>query len=348
MGRIGEAASCFIIGVSMVGSHISWQIGSCGERPDVHRYLSPGVLAVMPVQPHVRILSVHRQGGVTEIVVSHGGMIYRTVNRGNTWRYDRNATDCQQFPTVSLSAGCVVSNVDPRILYRRGGPHRADLEVSRDGGRSWTVVHVQTQEGLHLGSAWIVGTGTQDRGRLYCEGSAVGQTRAVYVSEDFGKTFRFLNGNGYVVECRANPDILYSPSGWGLEVSIDKGSVWRFMEGSDILISPIFRDRFGHFRSWNEQSDDMPYELASSINQIETDPLNPNLIYVVSFRGLFRSLDAGKTFALLPLAREKFGEIVNIAVDPVEGKYLFAAVGQDAVFVSENYGCDWRKLDVPW
>jgi len=349
MSRKCEAASCLIIGIFMVAFHMSCQRGSCGEKADLRRYLSPGSQAVMSEQPHnVCILSVHGKDGGSEIVVSYGSDVYRSVDRGKSWQYDRNTMACQQFPTVSLGPGCIVSNVDPRIIYRSGGPHRADIEISRDGGRSWTVVHPQTQEGVHLGSAWIIGTGTRSRGRLYCRGSAVGQIRAVYVSEDFGMTFRCLNGNGYVSECRANPDILYSPSGWGLEVSFDNGLAWRFLEGSDTLISPIFRDRLGRFRSWKEGSDDMPYEMASGIDQIVTDPLNSNLLYILSFKGLFRSSDAGKTFALLPLARDMFGEIVNIAVDPVEGRYLFAAVGKNAVYVSEDYGCNWRKLDMPW
>jgi hypothetical protein len=99
-------------------------------------------------------------------------------------------------------------------------------------------------------------------------------------------------------------------------------------------------------RTWREYSEDDEYSPQYAVEQIETDSNNVNTLYVLTFKGLYRSLDAGRSYHLMPLAPDKVFHIRTIAVDPIDST-LYAAVGGQALFASSDYGCSWRKLTLP-
>jgi len=324
----------------------------CGDDPNIQRILSIGQEATDHFQVSVKLLSIQTNEGTPQILISVGKRIYSSKDNSLNWHREINASDCRQLTIAGNPGGCVISNSDPRTIYRPavGVPHQSDLDRSRDGGRSWKLIHPMSVDGRHLGSVRIVGTGMRDPGRIYAEVTAVGE-RGLYVSENYGETFRSLiDWSGYLVESRANSKVLFSISK-GIVVSIDEGAHWRLLDNGKTIFSPLFMDsrkllRLGsHVRSWRKNTSNEEYGV--NVEQIETDPINPAIIYVLSSKGLYRTMDAGKTFRLLPLGKDRVNEIQMIAVDPVDGRYLFAIVDGKDVFRSSDYGCSWQKLGLP-
>jgi len=81
---------------------------------------------------------------------------------------------------------------------------------------------------------------------------------------------------------------------------------------------PVYRDLKKHIiRTWRENAEDEELRWPQPIEQIETDPSDRNLIYVLTWQGLYRSQDQGKLFRLLPLEIDKALSIDAIAVDPL-------------------------------
>ena len=53
------------------------------------------------------------------------------------------------------------------------------------------------------------------------------------------------------------------------------------------------------------------------------------------------------SYELLPLAMDILRGIDKIAIDPIDGEYIFAAVNEDTIFKSGDYGCTWEKMKLP-
>ncbi len=133
----------------------------------------------------------------------------------------------------------------------------------------------------------------------------------------------------------ANPRVIY--------VGTATGSVWK-SENSGIDWKPIF--------------DDQP---ASSIGAVRICQQNPNIVWIGTGegnprnsagvgRGIFKSIDAGKTWNLLGL--EKTEKISRIALDPYDADVAYvAAMGttwgenpERGVFKTTDGGKSWEKV----
>jgi hypothetical protein len=328
---------------------------TCGEDPGAHRTLTLGWEAYDHFESDIHLLGIQRNRAVTRITVSIKNRIYSSSNRGTTWRSEASEPGCGQFTTIrQINDKCIISNADPQTLYRMtiATPHNSDVEVSRDGGRSWKLVHPKTIKGRHLGKVRILGTGYRSAGRVYADVPDIGEF-GLYVSEDFGEIFKQLSWGGlHLVESRTDPNTLYliMPSD-GIMVSNDRGAKWRPLTSSEIILSPLYIPKsakpvpFPELRSWRTKDDDKEYPI--DIEQVETDPADPEIIYALSTKGLFRSTDAGKTFVLLPLAKDRVESIQMISADPVDGGYLYAVVGGKQLFKSSDYGCSWNEIALP-
>jgi photosystem II stability/assembly factor-like uncharacterized protein len=179
---------------------------------------------------------------------------------------------------------------------------------------------------------------------------ACGERRGIYKSEDYGESYRFLTSRvTYLIESRSSDGILFgvSPGDKRLLISRDGGAAWKPLENSASLFSPIYLDReTRELRTWWQKRSDMERAAGHAIEQLETDPNDARILYVVTFKGLFRSADSGNTFTLLPLAKDKVEGVDGIAVDPEDGRFLYAAVGLSEVYRSGDYGCTWERVEL--
>jgi len=132
---------------------------------------------------------------------------------------------------------------NPNVLWV--GTDDGNLQVSRDGGKTWTnvVTHIK---GLPA-NAWVssLEAGHLDDGTVYAtfDLHTFGDMRPyVYRSADFGKTWAALaapdspvKGYAHVVkEDLVNKDLLFLGTELGLWVSVDGGQQWAHYKGNDL------------------------------------------------------------------------------------------------------------------
>ena len=209
-----------------------------------------------------------------------GNRLFKSYNQGDTYvasedltkRIDRNTIALMGVPgnvsmlskndgVTSYSTIITISEspVMPGVVW--AGTDDGNLQVSRDGGVTFTEVG-KNLPGLpanHL--HWIsrVEASHFDQATAYV---AVDGHRSddlkpyVFVTTDFGKTFRNITGNlpqfgnvQVVREDLKNPDLLFVGTEFGLYASLDRGKTWqKFMNNfptvrtDDILIHPRDND----------------------------------------------------------------------------------------------------------
>ena len=197
-----------------------------------------------------------------------GNRLFRLTSRGDRWEAispDLSTGNPETMITAGSSAetyNTIVSfsesPVSPRILW--AGTDDGNVQVTRDGGATWTNVarnlkglpkanlYVARIEASHFDSATAYIAIDGHRSDVF--------TPLVFVTTDFGKTWRPLAGNlpagGPVKALRedpANPDLLFAGTEFALWFTVDRGKSWnRFRNGlptvafDDIQVHPRDRD----------------------------------------------------------------------------------------------------------
>lgn len=200
--------------------------------------------------------------------------VFRSRDRGETWRIVspdltenrpetrnssrtggtvRDATGAENHHTIYTIGE---SPVDPAVVW--AGTDDGNVQVTRDGGDSWTNV-APNMPGLPEG-LWVshVEPSHHEAPVAYVavDGHRSGD-RAPYIyrTDDFGESWTRITdgipagerGNSVhvVVEDHGDPDLLFAGTEFGAYVSLDRGRTWqRFMEGlppvavRDLVIHP--------------------------------------------------------------------------------------------------------------
>jgi photosystem II stability/assembly factor-like uncharacterized protein len=171
------------------------------------------------------ILSSHN----SQIFYCGGNYVFRSVKKGD---------DLQKIsPEISRTKRGTASALaeSPRnanVLY--AGSDDGYLWVTRDGGTKWA--NVADRVGLP-GPRWVASIEPSRfvEGRAYIVFDAHrsdDDAPYVYVTEDFGQSWKSLRGNlpdgstRVLREDIENPDVLYLGTEFGVWVSIDRGGVW--------------------------------------------------------------------------------------------------------------------------
>ena len=183
-------------------------------------------------------------------VLYHGGnLLFRTSDRGKTWtpisgdltRNDKATQGAGGTPITNEGAG---GEVYGTIVHIAESPHDANtiyagtddglVQVTRDGGRTWTNV---TPQGVGVGLANMVEVSPHDAGTVYL---AFRMDRRgdyapyAFKSTDYGKSWtRIVSGlrDGEPVRVvREDPErrgLLYAGTETGVYVSHDGGASWQ-------------------------------------------------------------------------------------------------------------------------
>ncbi len=209
---------------------------------------------------------------------NHPGTIYigaqflfRSQDKGESW--ERISPDLTTNDTAKqhqeLSGGLTIDNSDAEkyeTIYsisespKNGdviwaGTDDGNLQVTRDGGKTWTNV-VKSVPKLPA-NTWVstITTGHFDAGTAYAtfDGHATGDMKAyVFKTTDYGQTWTSLvtselKGYAHVVrEDLVNPNLLFVGTEFGLFLTVDSGEHWAQFTGK--LPSVAVRDLAIHPR----------------------------------------------------------------------------------------------------
>ncbi|HZB87642.1 MAG TPA: hypothetical protein VE291_03195, partial [Terracidiphilus sp.] len=218
---------------------------------------------------------------------------------------------CNRIPIVSalilLVAACAQAQVNPKLYsdlkWREIGPLRA--------GRTRALAGVPSEPatfylGAVNGGVWK----TTDAGSTW---------RNIWDSEPSGSI-------GSIAVSQSSPDVVYVGSGEGLQrpdlstgdgvyKSVDAGRTWTHLEG--------LRD-------------------GQQIGQISIDPRDADRVFVAveghpygpnQERGLYRTVDGGKTFQRVLFVSERTGAS-EVQIDPTNPQIVFAGM--------------WQRQEAPW
>jgi hypothetical protein len=190
-----------------------------------------------------------------KVVYAAANKVFRSANRGLNWETagsDLTGNDNrEEIVTMGVKGSDIRISKDdgiqawPTIISLAESPKRpgvtyagtdnGHLQVSRDGGRSWTDV-ADKIPGLPKG-IWVseVVPSRFDEGTVYATFDGHRQNdfnTYVYVSHDFGSSWTSASANlkdeviKTMTEDLKNPDVLYAGAETGLFISIDRAKSW--------------------------------------------------------------------------------------------------------------------------
>lgn len=276
---------------------------------------------------------------------------YTSDDRGETWHPVDWVLGYSNLPVRSESEG-LMSHVDRKVLYDCYYICKNGFKLSKDGGVTWTHINPTLSGKDAIEEIELIGTGTHSAGRVYAIVWTDGRKNfKAAVSNDYGHSFDLLDREvGFVVETRADPNVLYAalPSKELLGVSRDGGASWIPLQASNEFWKALFfnsSDR--RIRGWKEYPSDQEWPTLTKIVQIESDPTHAQWIYVLTEKGLYLSRNGGQEFRLASLVLGQLRSIDRIAVDPSDGRFVFAVVDYGKFYRSSDYGCSWKQMPLP-
>jgi hypothetical protein len=200
---------------------------SVGIRPRLPKE-HDGELAYNFVAPY--IISPHNP-----LTLYHAGnYVFKSLYRGDSWRLISPDLSQSKFEGKrSVAAGAIAeSPVEPGVLFV--GTDRGAFWVTQDDGQSWT----EYSEGLANGYIRSICPSRFSQSRVYAAVTGINYddlSNHLYVSEDYGKTWRSMVGNlpdevAYVIlEDPLDENILYAGLYRGVYISVDRGKTWSLL-----------------------------------------------------------------------------------------------------------------------
>ncbi len=333
----------------------------CGTSPESHRVLTIGVRGSLGMKdPHIDLSRIYALNDKACLVlrVSNWGpeskspaivTYYRSCDRGSTWTETADPigeyTNIPRRNSPELSR-FAASGPSPTV-YQFSPLGGCEHRVSTDGGQTWQVVVSRADDAKPIVRCWPVAISGKQGERIY-SWITDKMGSGLWLSDDFGRTYRFFTSAvWYFVEDRANPKRMYGAGAGMLRRSDDGGQHWIDLESSRFVFRPVFWGMDGVLRTWDEDGRGREEGYPDRVEQILTDAEDEETFYVLTFNGLYRSTNGGRSFVLLPLEANKMLSIDRVAADPVEGRYLYAVVGMSSLYRSDDYGCSWQKLMIP-
>ena len=299
--------------------------------------------------------------------------VFKSTDRGHTWRpisadltnaINRDELQIMGVPGSKIavarndgmaSFGNIVSLTEsPRkagLLY--AGTDDGNVHVSRDGGNAWVNLTSRIAGVPKLIYVSRLTPSAFAEGTVYAsfDGHRSDDFKPyVYVSTDFGDTWRSIAGNlpagsVYVIkEDPKNPDLLYVGTEFGLFVSLDRGAHWTRWKGMptvavyDLVVHPRDNDLVlaTHGRSFMVMDDISPLQqikgavLSAPSHVFEIAPavqFNPNengwFLGGRSFRAPSRAPGAFVNYHLRSEAKED----VAIAISDASGTVVRRLTG---------------------
>ncbi len=233
--------------------------------------------------------------------------LFKSTDDGRTWRPVAEELG-EGFCAV------VADPSDPEALYGVACSSTSKVARSFDGGETWEVVPDSVARELVVDP--------QTPSTLYAT-----TVRTVGKSTDRGSTWEYLGaGQLFLVSTIAidpvRPSTLYVISG----LPTGGLGVWKSTDGA---------------RSWTPSSAGV--EERRGFDALLVDPVDPDVVYLGTGSGLFRSQDAGASWAFDPV----LPPVESLTVDPADPGVVYALTrsgGLARIFRTLDQGASWATF----
>ena len=297
-----------------------------------HSTSSIGALAVAPSDHN----TIYAGAGESALRgnITYGDGVYKSVDGGRNWR-NVGLKDSRHIGAI------IVHPENPDIVFVAALGHAYGPNDERgifrttDGGKTWAKVLSKDE---NTGAIDVV-FDPHNPNTLFAAlwqvrrqpwfFSSGGEGSGLYRSTDGGNTWQHLQGHGL-------PDGILGRI--GVTVSgADSDRVYAIIEAKE---GGIFKSEDGG-DNWTKINDDLRFrQRAWYFSKIYADPRAVDTLYVLN-TGLFRSVDGGKTFNLLPA---RHGDHHGLWIDPKDPQRI-ANAHDGGASVSIDGGETWSTVD---
>lgn len=299
-----------------------------------------------------------------------GGLV-KTLNGGEDWQFINKVKDSANATLAGLSISSLASDSGHKDkIY--AASYNAGLYVSEDAGNSWAQI-------LSKISVYDFVIDPSNSSLIYVAGIYADHGK-ILVTHDGGKSweeiFNEASSQNAVRTVALNPQdprqVVAGLSTGSVVKSVDGGKSWRLISNYGDRINKmrwqngtvyiLFRTK-GLFKSTDngESFFDNNFGLkesqsflqatansftSNSFNQFAVSSLNPNVAYVSSANGLYKTVDAGVSWQRLPVPVVQDNAILRaVAVSPIDDNVVYASAGA-TIYKTLDGGSQWNTQSV--
>jgi photosystem II stability/assembly factor-like uncharacterized protein len=267
--------------------------------------------------------------------VSHGDGMYKSTDAGKTWAHI-GLSDTSQISRVRIHPR------DPDLVYVAalghiyGSNQNRGVFRSKDGGITWEKVLFRSNKAGAIDlimdpfNPRILYAAIWEASRTSHSLTSGGEGSGLFKSVDGGDTWTEISRN------KGLPKGILGKIGVAAS-GAQRDRVWAIIEAKD---GGVFQSDDGG-ETWVRKNEDRRLrQRAWYYSRIYADPQNANTVYVLN-TGLYRSVDAGKTYSSI---RVPHGDNHDLWIDPGNPERMIN--GNDGgANVSYNGGVSWTAQD---
>lgn len=298
------------------------------------------------------------------------GMI-KTINGGSDWELSNTIKDSTTQSLATINVSKIIMDPQNRETIFTSS-YSGGLYKSVDSGKNWSSI-------LSKIIVYDFVINPFDSKTIYAAGS-VGVAGKILKTTDGGASWQEVYNEGsqdnpvraIVLNPNAPNTILAGTSSGNIIQSYDGGISWRLTKNLDSRINQMFwlngevfvlTKTKGLFKTAEGKTDfssitESLYSTNSSgafynysdkkinsFNQVHLDSITPNLIYLTTNLGLYKTLDGGKNWVNLTLPTKTVENNRAVAVSKKSSNVVLTSVGS-TIFKSTDGGISWQTQGI--